>query len=1146
MSNDLSKLSKEKSSSASEVVPPRPETRSNPEPQTAGKGGAGVTAKVAPLFRRIDWLAFWMTTLLTLIGYYWTLAPDLTLEDSGELAVGSFYAGVPHPPGYPVWTIYTWLFTVLVPVSNIAWRVALSSAVASAFSCGLIALMVSRGSSMLLEGIEGLKQIEKRWENLICLLAGYVGGMLFGFNGFVWSQAVIVEVYTLSVLSLTITLALLLRWLYAPEQRRYLYWAFFVFGICFTNHQTLLVCAMGMEVLIMMAAPKLGRDMFLGNSIIYIAVLILKYNGYAGSLTNNASLFVIFNIVGIGSIGAFVYLWSQTRKMFTELKPVVISAVCWLLGASFYFYMPLASMTNPPMNWGYPRHFDGFVHALTRGQYEKANPTDDPLKFLGQIRMYGEGAVEEFGAVYLLIGLLPFLFFYRMQKRERAWIVGLSAIYLCLAVLLLILLNPGTDRQSRDLNRVFFTSSHVIIAMGMGYGLALIGALIATQYDRFRPWLVRGGAIGAGLGLYYVVKAFEDTQYYLLHYAAMVGLIVPAVFLALVLVFRQRFPMAVYLALLALIPAQSIMSHWSDNEQRGHMFGYWFGHDMFEPPFNGPDNQPIYPEMAKNAVLFGGTDPGRFNPTYMIFCESFIPPEKKFDPTFDRRDVYLITQNALADGTYLDYIRAHYNRSTQKDPHFFQGMLRWKKDIQRGTTNIFARMALPLDLYFTKLGAQIEERRRKEGVYPPKEINTPSVQESQVAFEGYIQDATRRLQLNQLKPGEEVNATPDGRVQVSGQVAVMAINGLLTKVIFDRNPDHEFYVEESFPLDWMYPYLTPFGIIMKINRQPLPELTQEIIDKDHIFWRKYSERLIGDWITYDTPVKEICEFAKQVYLRRDFTGYKGDMKFVRDDNAQKAFSKLRSSIAGVYNWRINASRSPQEQQRMLKEADFAFRQALAYCPSSPEAIFRYVNLLVSTGRIDDALLIAETAYEFDDENPAITSLIAQLGEMKARQGTINQLQNQLPQLEAQLKADPTNGQLAFNLVSAYLAVQNTNSALEVLDSLVANAKVDNQVLLSVAQAYVQLGHPARLEPVFMRLTRAMPTNAEAWYDLAAIQATINKLPQAVESLAKAIQVSNERMAQQPGAANLSVKAQSDPRFAPLRALPQYQQIFAPK
>ena len=73
--------------------------------------------------------------------------PDVTLEDSGELAVGSMYAGVPHPPGYPMWTIYSWGFTKILPFSNIAWRVAVSSAVAAALSCGLLALMISRGTN---------------------------------------------------------------------------------------------------------------------------------------------------------------------------------------------------------------------------------------------------------------------------------------------------------------------------------------------------------------------------------------------------------------------------------------------------------------------------------------------------------------------------------------------------------------------------------------------------------------------------------------------------------------------------------------------------------------------------------------------------------------------------------------------------------------------------------------------------------------------------------------------------------------------------------------------------------------------------------------------------------------------------------------
>ena len=80
-----------------------------------------------PLFRRTDWVTFVLVTLLTMAGYLYTIAPDLTLEDSGELAVASMYAGVPHPPGYPVWTLYTYAFTKLLPFSNIAWRVSVSS-----------------------------------------------------------------------------------------------------------------------------------------------------------------------------------------------------------------------------------------------------------------------------------------------------------------------------------------------------------------------------------------------------------------------------------------------------------------------------------------------------------------------------------------------------------------------------------------------------------------------------------------------------------------------------------------------------------------------------------------------------------------------------------------------------------------------------------------------------------------------------------------------------------------------------------------------------------------------------------------------------------------------------------------------------------
>lgn len=1135
-------------------------------------------AEVPNLFRRWDWITFWIATGLVFLGYFYTLAPDMTLEDSGELAVASQYAGVPHPPGYPVWTIYTWLFTVLFPFSNIAWRVGLSSAVAGAFSCGLVALLVSRGSSMLMEGIQEMKNIDPRKQHWINLVCGLAAGMMMGFNGFMWSQAVIVEVYTFSVLSFVAVLCYLLRWIYAPHQRRYLYYAAFMFGICLNNHQTLIVATMGLEILIVAVQPRLGRDLLVVNSVFYFIGLILKAKGGMTSFNDNPVLFGIYNAVGISSTIGAAYLISKTKKIMTEWRPVLVLGAGFVVGLAFYFYMPIASMTNPPLNWGYPRTETGFWHAITRGQYDKTNPSN-PFsgRFVQQVLMYVSGAIEEFNFINLMIGLLPFVFYKRMLKRDRAWLVGLGAIYVFLAFLLLILLNPGVDRSSREQARVFFAASHTIVAIAIGYGMAIVGTLIATQYDKIRQYLLWAAAVAAAVALYGLLSL--KTQFPIDWYNAVLLLTLSLVAVAAFSVFRTTAPLGIILGVFALMPLNTILAHWADNEQRGHYFGYWFGHDMFTPPFG------VYHEMEKNTILFGGTDPGRFNPTYMIFCESFLPPSKKpMDPKFDRRDVYLITQNALADGTYLDYIRAHYNRSAQNDPYFFVNFLRSAQEEERGTTNFLARMALPFDRFFTRIGAKIEKARRAKGVYPPlenppagptdlgpdqydfgsylsKEIITPSPEDSQKAFAEYIADAQRRLQHDmmnpnapkQIKAGEDVRIV-DNRISVSGQVAVMAINGLLTKVIFDKNPTNEFYVEESFPLDWMFPHLTPYGIIMKINRQPVAEMTQETIDKDHLFWSKYSERLTGNWITYETTVKEICDFAERVYLRRDFKNFKGSPEFVRDDNAQKAFSKLRSAIGGVYFWRVQNSRQPAENARCLKEAEFAFKQSFAFCPYSPEAVYKYVTLLVNLNRASDAELIVRTCMKFDPDNPAMEALAQNIVDIRNSQASavpgapvataapaVNPL---LMSAESFYKTNPANLTNAFQLASMYLQMQRSNEAIGVLDSLISDTNASQQTVLSVANAFSQLGNREGLERAFNRAVQVMPNSAETWYDLARVQAAQNKQAVAIASLQRAVALSNERLKADPNAFNVAKDALTNANLAMLRTNQEFLRIVS--
>jgi tetratricopeptide (TPR) repeat protein len=847
------------------------------------------------------------------------------------------------------------------------------------------------------------------------------------------------------------------------------------------------------------------------------------------------------------------------------------------------------------------------------------------MRFLMQLGLLIGGLVDSYSWVCLFIALLPFLFILKMQKRERAWIIGLTAIYLCIGVFLTILMNTSPDRQSAEESKVVFTASHAIVAVMIGYGLALLAAYMSTHYEKFRQWGLWGGGIAVILAVYglvmatgklyfgpageislfslphWIKQAFAKDQYALPVFANLILLAIPVIFIIALLVYRRRGPVLIFLLIITAMPVWSGLSHWYKSEQRNHWFGYWFGHDMFTPPFIGPDGKfsydaklraeamkgtngdLVYPEMARNSIVFGGTDPGRFCPTYMIFCESFTPHncQPLQDQQFDRRDCYLITQNALADGTYLDYLRAQYFRSQQHDPPFFSRFFRLgvatvtgagkagtvitdvnSEDVGKGDTGsrliegIADLLDKHLDQPLTKFGAKVEARRRAEGVYPPSEIYIPSPLDSQNSFQEYTEDVARRQQLNQLKPGEDVHMDAAGHVSVSGQVAVMEINGLLCKVIFDRNPTNDFYVEESFPLDWMYPYETPSGIIMKINRNPLPELSNDIFKKDHEFWSKYSERLIGNWITYDTSVQQIADFAQKVYIGNNYAGFTGDRKFVRDEDGQKAFSKLRSSQAGMYAWRLSPACPPEyrqktdaAQQALIRETDFAFKQSFAFCPYSPEAVYRYVNFLLPLGRLDDALIVAQTCQKLDPFNDSVKGLVNQLQDYKNQSASRNQFQNQLQKLQAEAVNDPTNFQNILELGSLYGQMQDTNRANELFRQAAGmfagalaspDIKADN--VTAMAQIAADIGDLPKLEAALQKLVALIPNQPEAHYDLAALKAILGKNAEAIQNLQVALDLSANRHLTNPAARDLVGEARKDPRFTALRSLPEFQKL----
>ncbi len=309
----------------------------------------------------------------------------------------------------------------------------------------------------------------------------------------------------------------------------------------------------------------------------------------------------------------------------------------------------------------------------------------------------------------------------------------------------------------------------------------------------------------------------------------------------------------------------------------------------------------IISSLPKGAIYFGGTDSGRGLVTAL--CSSHARGEPFFT----------ITQNALADATYVDYVRLTYGR----------------------------------------------------------QFKVPDPEDVARAFTEYAADAAIRAAEKRLRPGEEVTTLPDGRSAVSGTTAVMDINGRLVRMILEKNPDREFFIEESIPIEWTYPHLTPHGLILKLNHEPLKRLSSEVVDRDHEHWGRLTERLLGRWLLNDTPLDTVRSFCRRIYLRKDLGGFEGDRSFVGHPDAAKNFGKLRLAQASLYQWRADNTEFTDERKAMVAEADLAYRQALALGAPNLEIYYRYCRFLHGQKRTDEALAVVALGRELLPDDPSV-------------------------------------------------------------------------------------------------------------------------------------------------------------------------------
>ena len=150
--------------------------------------------------------------------YLRTVGPTVTGEDSGELVTAAYTMGVAHPPGYPLWCILGKLFTLIIPLGTVAWRVNVMSAFFAASTVFVVCLL-------------GIKLRAHP-------LAAAAGALALAFSKELWEQATIAEVYTLNAFLVATCVLLLFVW-YESRRNAVLYVFALVYGLGLCNHNTM-------------------------------------------------------------------------------------------------------------------------------------------------------------------------------------------------------------------------------------------------------------------------------------------------------------------------------------------------------------------------------------------------------------------------------------------------------------------------------------------------------------------------------------------------------------------------------------------------------------------------------------------------------------------------------------------------------------------------------------------------------------------------------------------------------------------------------------------------------------------------------------------------------------------------------------------
>lgn len=412
---------------------------------------------------RVETLCSGVVFLVALMLYSWTLAPTVTLTDSGELIVVAQGLGVAHPPGVPLWIILAHLAS-LVPFGNVAQRINFSSALFGAIACAMLTMAVVElmitasflaGARRAKKGVKPIKSIEDSSIARLSVVAPALGaGLLMAFSRTLWSYATITEVYALNTLLITIIFFLMLRW------RRFIIADRMDNGAATSANQAVL--------------PNTNHDPLL-YAAAFVFGLALGVHHVTVALTLPAIAVVVYRTQG-------VRFFVTSRLVYAAL--ISIGAL-----VAIYAYLPFAASHSPLINWGHPRSLQEIWWHITGRQYQ-VYFSFTPAIIGKQFAEFCQMALREFGFFWLPLALvLAFAGCVYAFKRDRTTFWFLSTIVIAdLAYALNYEIAEDKD--------AYYLPTFISIAIAAGVGVRwLMRSAVSKSSVVVKPPLVAATAL---------------------------------------------------------------------------------------------------------------------------------------------------------------------------------------------------------------------------------------------------------------------------------------------------------------------------------------------------------------------------------------------------------------------------------------------------------------------------------------------------------------------------------------------------------------------------------------------------------------------------------------------------------------------------